>query len=64
MPTTQSIAHSSTLTSERESQHAAEQADKAARTCDLCPRWFKTEQALQQHRWMYHRRRLAKVEAP
>jgi hypothetical protein len=66
MPSTQSIAHSPTLTSERESQHAHEQADKAARLtrikCDLCSRRFKTERALQQHRGDYHRKRLAKVE--
>ena len=61
-----SISNSPTLTSERESQHAHEQADKAARNvlvkCCLCGKWRNAGRGMEQHRVMYHRKRLAKME--
>lgn len=60
------IAAARNTAKEREDQHAAELADKAARqadrTCEFCKRVFPHARAMRQHRAMYHAKRVAKME--
>lgn len=59
------IAVTHRTSTEREDQHASEQADKAAReadcTCEFCHKVFVNAWSRRRHRAMYHARRLAKI---